>query len=132
MKVSSRSAAPRLRYHQDAYRFVFDALQFAQDKLKRPRPRNPDDQHAHITGQELCAGVRELAVKRFGLLAKTVFAHWGVKSTTDFGRIVFELIERGEMRKTDRDSLDDFVDVYDFEDAFDRDYAIDTSPAFRR
>ena len=132
MKVSSRSAAPRLRYHQDAYRFVFDALQFAQDKLKRPRPRNPDDQHAHITGQELCVGIRELAVKRFGLLAKTVFAHWGVKSTTDFGRIVFELIERGEMRKTERDSLDDFVDVYDFEDAFDRDYAIDTSPAFRR
>ena len=132
MKVSSRSAAPRLRYHQDAYRFVFDALQFAQDKLKRPRPRNPDDQHAHITGQELCIGIRELAVKRFGLLAKTVFAHWGVKSTTDFGRIVFELIERGEMRKTERDSLDDFVDVYDFEDAFDRDYAIDTSPAFRR
>ena len=132
MKVSSRSAAARLRYHQDAYRFVFDALQFAQDKLKRPRPRNPDDQHAHITGQELCIGIRELAVKRFGLLAKTVFAHWGVKSTTDFGRIVFELIERGEMRKTERDSLDDFVDVYDFEDAFDRDYAIDTSPAFRR
>ena len=111
---------------------MFDALQFAQDKLKRPRPRNPDDQHAHITGQELCIGIRELAVKRFGLLAKTVFAHWGVKSTTDFGRIVFELIERGEMRKTERDSLDDFVDVYDFEDAFDRDYAIDTSPAFRR
>jgi uncharacterized repeat protein (TIGR04138 family) len=132
MKVSSRSAAPRLRYHQDAYRFVFDALQFAQDQLKRPLPRDPDDQHAHITGQELCAGIRELAVKRFGLLARTVFAHWGITSTTDFGRIVFELIDRGEMRKTDRDTLDDFVDVYDFEDAFDRAYSIDTTPAFRR
>ena len=132
MKVSSRSAAPRLRFHQDAYRFVFDSLQFAQHKLKRPRPRDPDDQHAHITGQELCNGIRELAVKRFGLLARTVFAYWGVTSTTDFGRIVFELIERGEMRKTDRDTLDDFMDVYAFEDAFDRAYAIDTSPAFRR
>lgn len=132
MKVSSRAAAPRLRYHQDAYRFVFDALQFSQDQLKRPRPRNPDDQHAHITGQELCEGIRALAVKRFGLLSRTVFAHWGVKSTTDFGRIVFELIERGEMRKTERDTLDDFVDIYDFDEAFDRAYAIDTSPAFRR
>lgn len=132
MKVSSRSAAPRLRYHPDAYRFVFDALQFSQEKLKRPRPRDPDDQHAHITGQELCSGIRELAVKRFGLLARTVFAHWGVTSTLDFGRIVFELIDRGEMRKTDRDTLDDFASVYDFEDAFDRTYTIDTSPAFRR
>jgi uncharacterized repeat protein (TIGR04138 family) len=132
MKVSSRPAAPRLRYHQDAYRFVFDALQFAQDQLKRPRPQDPDDQHAHITGQELCAGIRELAVKRFGLLARTVLAHWGVHSTSDFGRIVFELIDRGEMRKTDRDTLDDFVGIYDFDDAFDRAYAIDTSPAFRR
>jgi len=130
MKVSSRSAAPRLRYHQEAYRFVFDSLQFSQEKLKRPR--DPDDQHAHITGQELCSGIRELAVKRFGLLARTVFQYWGVASTTDFGRIVFELIDRGEMRKTDRDTLDDFVGVYDFEDAFDRAYAIDTSLAFRK
>lgn len=132
MKVSSRPAAPRLRYHQDAYRFVFEALQFAQEQLKRPRPRDPDDQHAHITGQELCEGIRELAIRRFGLLARTVFAHWGVRSTADFGRIVFELIDRGEMRKTDRDTLDDFVDVYDFEVALDRAYAIDTSHAFRR
>jgi len=132
MKVSTRPAVPRLRYHQDAYRFVFDSLQFAQEKLKRPRPRDPDDQHAHITGQELCIGIRELAIKRFGLLARTVFGHWGVTSTLDFGRIVFELIDRGEMRKTDRDTLDDFAGVYDFDDAFDRGYAIDTSPAFRR
>lgn len=132
MKVSSRSAAPRLRFHQDAYRFVFDALQFSQEKLKRPRPQDPDDPHAHITGQELCAGIRELAIKRFGMLARTVFSHWGVTTTADFGRIVFELIDRGEMRKTDRDSIDDFVDIYDFDDAFDRGYAIDTSPAFRR
>ena len=132
MKVTSRTAAPRLRYHPDVYRFVFDALQHAQEQLKRPRPRTPDDQHAHITGQELCAGIRELAVKRYGLLARTVFGHWGVTSTTDFGRIVFELIDRGEMRKTERDTLDDFVDVYEFEDVFDREYAIDTSFAFRR
>jgi uncharacterized repeat protein (TIGR04138 family) len=132
MKVSSRSAAPRLRYHQDAYRFVFDALQHSQEQLKRPRPRDPDDPHAHITGQELCAGIRELAIKRFGLMARTVFQHWGVTSTTDFGRSVFELIDRGEMRKTDRDTLDDFVGVYEFEDAFDRGYAINTAPAFRK
>lgn len=132
MKVTTRPGIPRLRYHQDAYRFVFESLQFTQEKLKRPQPRNPDDENAHITGQELCEGIRELAVKRFGLLARTVFAHWGIRGTSDFGKIVFELIERGEMRKTDRDTVDDFSDVYDFDDAFERDYVIETAQAFRR
>ncbi len=132
MKVTSRPALPRLRYHQDAYRFVFESLQYTQEKLRRPQPRNPDDENAHITGQELCEGIRDLAVKRFGLLARTVFEHWGIRSTSDFGRIVFELIERGEMRKTDRDTLADFSDIYEFDEAFDRAYAIDTDQVFRR
>ncbi len=132
MSVTSRSTLPRLRFHPDAYRFVFEALQHTQEKLKRPKPRDPDDEDAHITGQELLEGIRELAVKRFGLLARTVFAQWSVRSTADFGRIVFELVERGEMRKTDRDTLSDFVDVFDFEDAFERGYPIDTTHAFKR
>jgi uncharacterized repeat protein (TIGR04138 family) len=132
MKVTSRPAMPRLRYHQDSYRFVFESLQHTQEKLRRPQPRNPDDENAHISGQELCDGIRDLAVKRFGLLARTVFAHWGIHCTSDFGQIVFELIERGEMRKTDRDTLADFSDVYDFDEVFERGYVIDTAPLFRR
>jgi uncharacterized repeat protein (TIGR04138 family) len=132
MSVTSRSTLPRLRFHPDAYRFVFEALQHTQEKLKRPKPRDPDDEDAHITGQELLEGIRELAVKRFGLLARTVFEQWSVRSTADFGRIVFELVERGEMRKTDRDTLSDFVDVFDFEDVFERRYPIDTTHAFKR
>ena len=50
----------------------------------------------------------------------------------DFGRIVFELIECGEMRKTDRDQLTDFFGVYDFDQALVRDYLIDTDGAFKR
>jgi uncharacterized repeat protein (TIGR04138 family) len=59
-----------------------------------------------------------------------VFAHWGARCTADFGRIVFELIERGEMRKTDRDTLEDFVEVFDFDQALVREYPIDTRAAF--
>ena len=47
-----------------------------------------------------------------------------------YTRTSFELIERGELRKTDRDQLSDFYAVYDFQDVFDRDYEIDTSKAF--
>lgn len=125
MTATKQSAAPQLKYHTDAYRFVFEALHYTQQSLKRPMASgDPEDERAHISGREMLDGIRQLATERFGMLARRVFASWGVKSTDDFGRIVFELIERGEMRKTDRDQLTDFFDVYDFNDVFDRDYEI--------
>ena len=131
MALTSRLRPSRLKFHPDAYRFVFEALQFTQEHLKKTAQHAEDDS-AHISGPELLEGVRELGLKKFGMLAKTVFQHWGVKSTNDFGRIVFELIECGEMRKTERDQLTDFFDVYDFDQALIRDYSIDTNEAFRR
>lgn len=138
MSVVSRSKPSQLRYHADAYRFVFEALQHTQEKLQKPAVRESEsesneveDEAAHISGQELLQGIRDLGLKRFGLLARTVFQTWGIGTTSDFGRIVFELVDRGEMRKTERDSLDDFVAVYEFEEALDRDYRIETSAAFR-
>ena len=90
-----------------------------------------DDDSAHISGPELLDGVRILGLKQFGMMAPVVFRSWGVTSTDDFGRIVFELIERGDMRKTERDQLADFCGVYDFEDAFQRNYQLDVSKAFK-
>jgi uncharacterized repeat protein (TIGR04138 family) len=81
-------------YHPDAYRFVFDALKHTQEKLQRAADRGAEDESAHISGPELLEGVRELALQRFGLMAQAVFCHWGISSTDDFGRIVFELVER--------------------------------------
>ena len=114
------------RFDQEAYRFIYEALHFTQQKLHRGR--GADKAEDHITGQELAHGARELGVDRYGLLAKSVFRHWGIHSTADFGRIVFDLIERGEMRKTERDQLSDFYDVFDFDEALDRTYKI-TLPA---
>lgn len=122
MTVHSQAVALEAKYHHDAYRFIYEALHHTQQKLDRASANSEED--AHITGQELMRGVRELAIRRYGLLTKNVFAHWGVRSTGDFGRMVFEMIERGEMRKTDRDQLSDFFDVYDFDDAFGHDYVI--------
>jgi uncharacterized repeat protein (TIGR04138 family) len=122
-------ASPQLRFHPDAYRFVFESLQFVQEKLKRDTAQE-DDESAHVSGQELACGIRELALRKFGLMARSVFAHWGIQSTEDFGRIVFELVERGEMRKTDRDRISDFFDVYEFESALVDEYKIPTDAAF--
>ena len=130
---TSMTGRTRLRrsFHPDAYKFVFQALQFTQEQLERPmNDDDPEDESAHISGPELLEGVRQLAHKQYGLLARTVFESWNVGTTDDFGRIVFELIERGEMRKTDNDQEADFCGVYPFERALEREYVIETSEAF--
>ena len=114
------------KYHPAAREFVDHALRIAQKKFVK----SPDD--AHVTGRQLLEGIRELAIKEFGMMTIPVFRHWGVTTTEDFGRIVWDLVERGDMRRTERDQLSDFSGVYDFEDAFDRGYEIDTTAAFRR
>lgn len=122
----------RKRFHDEAYRFVGEALQFTQQRLSRPRPRHPDDESAHITGQELLIGLRDFARKSFGMMAGTVLRSWGIRTTDDVGRIVFELVDRGEMKKTDRDQLSDFAHVYDFHEAFVEEYVIDVQQALRK
>ncbi len=128
--MTSKTAIPRLRYQPEAYDFVNEALRYAQRQVGRRRV-DPSDEETHVTGQELLEGIRMLSIRQFGLMSLTVFHSWGVYTTEDFGRIVFELIEHGHMRKTDRDQLSDFFEVYDFGEVFDRDYRIDVSSAFR-
>ena len=117
-------------FHPDAYRFVFAALQYTQEELERAMSDDIDDESGHISGPELLDGVRALGLRQYGFLARTVFESWNVRSTADFGRIVFELIERGEMRKTDRDQESDFCDVYEFDQALEQAYEVDTAVAF--
>ena len=104
------------RYKPDAYEFVMKGLFYTQGKLKRK---------GHVTGKELSEGIRDLALEEFGGMARTVLTHWGISKTEDFGRIVYNMIEKNILSKTESDSKEDFRDVYDFKEAFDRDYRID-------
>jgi len=125
MPISSGLTASRLRYHTDAYDFVFDGLRHTQESIQRASDENEfdlSDEESHVTGGELLTGIRELALEQFGLMARTVFASWGITRTEDFGRIVFELVDEGRMRKTDRDQLSDFYEIFDFEEALDHAY----------
>ena len=49
----------------------------------------------------------------------TVLEHWGIKSTEDFGNIVFNLVENRVLSKTEDDSIEEFRDGYDFAEVFD-------------
>lgn len=130
------------RYDFDAYVFVFDALRFGQEKMGLGLPGggqpdgfhedevdelddeldsdglDQDDEQRHVSGADLCRAIQRYAIDQYGLLARNVLRHWGVHATSDFGEIVFNLIDIGQMRKTENDRREDFNDVYDFDEAF--------------
>jgi uncharacterized repeat protein (TIGR04138 family) len=130
--TADRQTKPRLLFHLSAYTFVREALNTAQEEVSRRivQERLEDETH-HITGPELLEGVRILGLRRYGPMAPVVFRYWGLQTTDDFGRLVFEMIERGEMRKSDTDQLADFNGVYLLDDSFSIDYKVDVSKAFR-
>lgn len=121
------------RYPIQAYVFVFEALEHAKGLKKKARTRAPRGKvhqarqrnpAGHITGRELCEGARDLASRHYGRMAMTVLAQWGIRTTSDFGEIVYNLIASGDLEKTPADSRTDFDGVFDFETAFLRDYVL--------
>jgi uncharacterized repeat protein (TIGR04138 family) len=103
------------RYKADAYYFIVDAIDYTVRSLDRA---SKEGNERHVTGQELCEGIRRFAVEQFGPMALTVLNSWGLQRTEDFGEIVFNLIAAEKLRKTDADRKEDFVGNYDFDDAF--------------
>ena len=99
------------RYVPESYSFVMAAMDFTTKKLAR---------RGHITGQELVEGIREYALREFGPMSRSVLEHWGVKTTNDFGEIVFNMIDAGMLGKTEQDSKEDFNNRFDFKVAFDK------------
>ncbi len=108
------------KYPVDAFNFVREGLKFTVQKIHQNC-----QEEKHISGQDLCWGLRDYAVKRWGLLAPAVLKRWNVTTTMDFGRIVFAMVEAGWMAKKDEDDVKDFSDVFDFRAAFDTTLAID-------
>jgi uncharacterized repeat protein (TIGR04138 family) len=136
------------RYKIEAYQFVGAGLQYAQEvlglgslsaaaspahaspkrKRRDARGKHMADDEArpvrHVNGQELCWALKQLAHQQYGRMAKLVLASWGIHSTSDFGAIVYNLIEIKKMSKSEHDRRQDFDNVYDFEQVLVQDYAI--------
>lgn len=107
-----------------AYQFVREGLGHTARLVHGERadsaPEIPgsDEGGRHVSGQQLCLGLKDYALKQYGLLARTVLTHWGIQRTEDFGRVVFAMVEAGYMRKTQEDTPEDFEGVFDFDDVF--------------
>ena len=127
------------RYAFDAYVFVFEALNFAQNILQMGEEtlaettdevldeaieNEEEPVERHITGQQLCEAIRKYALEQYGYMAKNVLGNWGIHATDDFGEIVFNLIRIKQMRKTPQDRMEDFQGVYDFDEAFRQSFKI--------
>ncbi|MBU1726389.1 MAG: hypothetical protein KJ880_02025 [Candidatus Omnitrophica bacterium] len=97
------------RYKPDAYEFLIQALHFTQKKFERS---------THVSGKELLEGIKDFAIQQYGPMVKTVFSHWGIAKTEDFGSIVFNMVDNKLLSKTQSDTIEDFKDVYDFDSAF--------------
>jgi len=129
------------RYKLDAYIFVFEALNYAQNSLGMGQecPSEPtgfpaeeeeeeeEGPQRHVTGQQLCEAVRQFALEQYGYMAKTVLNSWGIRATGDIGEIVFNLIRIGRMRKTKNDTREDFENAYDFDTVFEQEFKFSPS-----
>jgi uncharacterized repeat protein (TIGR04138 family) len=114
-KIMRDKAGP---FPPQAFQFVREGLAHTVKSIHGDGLSGLDDEGRHVSGQQLCLGLRDFAIKQYGRLAKTVLVSWSIKGTDDFGRIVFAMIEAGLMRKTEEDSLEDFRAVFDFDEAF--------------
>jgi uncharacterized repeat protein (TIGR04138 family) len=127
-------------FPESAYQFIRDGLTYtvarvhgaegADEPFEGAEPKhgqamNGEDGHPHrvratrhVTGRDLSLGLRDYAMQRYGMLAGAVMRRWGIRGTEDWGVLVYAMIDRGEMRASERDSLDDFRGVFDFDEVF--------------
>lgn len=102
------------RFDPDAYFFLKEALDFT---VKRAKEKN-EGENRHVSGPELLEGFRDFAIEQFGPMSITLLREWGVKRCTHVGEMVFALIGEQVFGKQDSDTLEDFGDIFDFQEAF--------------
>ena len=98
------------RFSLAMIKFVYEGLAYTAKKIVT----EPE----HISGQKLCEGLRQLAIEKWGRLALLVLNTGGVRTTRDFGEIVYLMIKHKWMSAQPTDSIEDFDDVYDFKTVF--------------
>jgi len=108
------------KYPVDAFLFVQQGLDYTvrdmHGEFDEDCEHYPPDRH--VTGRQLCHGLRRFAVHQYGMLARTVLKRWRITSCEDFGQIVFAMVDAKLMHKTDNDNLEDFKGVFAFDEAF--------------
>ncbi|MHC4562417.1 MAG: Minf_1886 family protein [Planctomycetota bacterium] len=107
---------------RDDGRYPPEAFEFLNIGLKRAAQRRHGEDKPnvsrHVSGEEICLALRDMAVKQWGMLAPTVLKSWNITQTFDFGEMVYLMIKHGVWQKTPEDTVEHFRDVYNFKTAF--------------
>jgi uncharacterized repeat protein (TIGR04138 family) len=100
------------RFRPAAYRFVmYEGIEYTT----REHLKLTEQTRRHLTGAELCEGLRKLALKQFGFMALDVWRSWGIQSTRDWGTVVFTLCENNLLSRNETDCIEDFDNIFDLE-----------------
>ncbi len=78
------------RFDRSAYFFLREALDYT---VKKERPAHRTGVSRHVDGRVLSRGIRDYALEQYGPMASTLLAQWGVLKTSDFGAIVYNLVD---------------------------------------
>jgi uncharacterized repeat protein (TIGR04138 family) len=105
-----------------AYQFVREGVRHTVEMihgLREQEEREGGTLHStqpdrHVSAQQLCYGLKDLAMERYGGLARTVLSHWGIRSTRDVGNVVFSMLSVGILGRSESDALEQFDGVFDF------------------
>ena len=112
-QVVERIRAVDGRYARDAYAFVMDGL----DQTVRVL-----DERRHVSAGELLDGLCRFARERFGMMGYDVLSAWGVRTPSDVGEIVFQLVDAGILSRREEDLRDDFEQPFDLKHALEDSY----------
>jgi uncharacterized repeat protein (TIGR04138 family) len=112
------------RFRPDAIQFVYEGLGFTVRKSAEEKTFEEEEKR-HVSGGELSVGLGELAKDKWGRLAKVVLNGWGIFTTRDFGEIVYLMIDNKWMSANPEDHIEDFDDIFDFEQFFEKDYKLE-------
>ncbi len=99
------------RYSPESYEFINDAVIYTVKKCEKNKR---EGESSHISGRELLDGVRDYALKQFGPMAYNVFTEWGITDGMAVGNIVFNMIEYQLLSRSEKDSISDFENAFDF------------------
>ena len=74
------------RFPPEAYAFLREGLNRAvREVYGEDDEKNPPPGQRHVSGQQVCLSLRDLAIERWGHLAKTVLTRWNIRASVDFG-----------------------------------------------
>lgn len=97
------------QYPVQAYLLIFEGLEWARQ----------NGSTTHLSGPELAQAIFVYSVDTFGpTMAKIVWEELNIKSSEDFGEMVFQLLDSGLMQKEEEDQQEDFdgiltIDFFD-------------------